>query len=475
MRKKTEPTSDKPHADQDTTSQGRKTKGVVHRVIGKTSQVTGKAITQAREIAGKIQRKLGEDYYTILEENLIIKDTLSRADLLTEDEELLYTVFNIPWVTTLLWSAAAGNTVMFQRQIANLADRLAHKGPGHVKHWDAVNRFMDFVGDKVRGGDHRLKSGHSIEYLLQIIEQFGIEGVPAYLLHIVQDFMSPAGIPIVPNAWKVKDWLHRKGLSSKAATGLVSISFSRMLGAFAVITLVTELWKVGGMVGKNRKLREHLKNASAAVQNRDYIAAAANYKHALEIERAPAILMAMGQVYMQRAANRLHSHEAFMESVKLLADRISCTVPYGWAQLSLRGLAGIQALATADALAGIRPEFFNDHVRDLVNATVFSFKSVADNQSKQSEDLVPDVLVNPAHFSAAINYYLAAKSACYYPLAEEREETVVQNLKSALRSLGLVAQYDEEKLRQPTDIIGRLWATELLPHDEVETVLTLDP
>jgi hypothetical protein len=36
----------------------------------------------------------------------------------------------------------------------------------------------------------------------------------------------------------------------------------------------------------------------------------------------------------------------------------------------VRGLAGIQALATADVLADIHPKHWNDHVRDLVNARV---------------------------------------------------------------------------------------------------------
>ncbi len=159
------------------------------------------------------------------------------------------------------------------------------------------------------------------------------------------------------------------------------------------------------------------------------------------------------------------------EALRQLADRLDSTVPYGHAQLSVRGLAGIQGLATADVLADIHPEHWNDYVRDLVNATVFSFSSAAAKQAKQSEDLVPDTLVTPAQFSAAINYYLAAKSACIYPLGEERQETVVQSLQSALRSLGLVAQYDEKKLREPATRIRQLWTMEILSPDEIETAL----
>ncbi len=84
---------------------------------------------------------------------------------------------------------------------------------------------------------------------------------------------------------------------------------------------------------------------------------------------------------------------------------------------------------------------------------------------------MPDAVVTPSLFSAAINYHLAAKSACYYPLAEERQERVISNTRAAVRSLGLMAQYDEERLRQPSSTIRQLWTMELLPPEEIEVAL----
>jgi DNA/RNA endonuclease G (NUC1) len=257
----------------------------------------------------------------------------------------------------------------------------------------------------------------------------------------------------------------------KVATGLVSISFSSTLGTLAVITLVSELWKFGEALTKKIKTQNYLKTAATAIQNHDYNASVANYQRALEIERSPYVLMALGQVYMQRASNRLRAHQTFTDAVTLLADHPDVAVSYNHSKLSVRGLAGIQALATADVLADIHPEHWNDHVRDLVNATVFSFTSAASKQAKQSDDLMPDTAVTPAQFSAAINYYLAAKSACYYPFAEERQEKVLRNIQASLRSLGLMAQYDEERLRTPATTLRQLWTMELLPPDEIETAL----
>jgi hypothetical protein len=181
--------------------------------------------------------------------------------------------------------------------------------------------------------------------------------------------------------------------------------------------------------------------------------------------------MALGQVYMRRASNRLRSHQTFTDAVTLLADHPDIVVPYNHSKLSIRGLAGIQALATADVLADIHPEHWNDHIRDLVNATVFSFTSAATKQAKESNDLIPDTAVTPAQFSAAINYYLAAKSACYYPFAEERQEKVLRNIQASLRCLGLMTQYDDERLRKPATTLRQLWAMELLSPDEIETAL----
>lgn len=453
----------------------RETLGKAEEVAGETArkgarlgrQLAQNASQATQAAVGKIQRKFGEDYYAILEENPLVLDTLSRSNLLVENTDLLSTAFNVPWMTTLFWSAAAGSAIVLQPQIAQKLGEVFHYAHGHIKRWDEISKFMDTAV----GRGHRLKFGHSIEYLPQIVEKFGIEGVPAYFMHLLQDFTTSDGIPAVPRAWDVKDALQLANVPKKVATDLVSISFSSTLGALAVITLVSELWKFGEGLRKKIKTQNYLRTAAIAIQNHDYNASVANYQRALEIERSPYVLMALGQVYMHRASNRLRAHQTFTDAVTLLADHPDTVVPYNHSKLSVRGLAGIQALATADVLADIHPEHWNDHVRDLVNATVFSFTSAATKQAKESDDLIPDTAVTPAQFSAAINYYLAAKSACYYPFIEERQEKVLRNIQSSLRCLGLMAQYDEERLRKPATTLRQLWTMELLPPDEIETAL----
>ncbi len=285
---------------------------------------------------GKAQRKLGENYYDILAENPLVSNTLSRADLLTQDKELLSTVYNIPWITTLFWTAGAGSAVTLQRPIAREAKRLVHDR-GHIKRWDAINKFMDSASSS----GHRLRFGHSIEYLPQIVQEHGIEAVPAFFIHLLQDFTTPAGIPIVPHSWEAKDILQSYGLPPRTATNLVSLNFSRLLADLAgpaKAKILYELWAFGKSIHKTYKMQHYLKTATDAMANRDYDAAVANYRCALDLDRSPLILMSLGRVYMQRASHRLRAHQSFAEAVTLLADQPDATVPYYHAKLSVRGL-----------------------------------------------------------------------------------------------------------------------------------------
>ena len=131
--------------------------GTLHETLGKAGDIAGETARKGAKFGGqlaqnasqttlttvgKLQRKFGEDYYAILEENPLVLDTLSRSDLLVENKDLLSTAFNIPWTTNLLWSAAAGSAIALQRPIAQGLGELLHYGPGHIKRWDDVNKFI---------------------------------------------------------------------------------------------------------------------------------------------------------------------------------------------------------------------------------------------------------------------------------------------------------------------------------------------
>ncbi|MCA9955367.1 MAG: hypothetical protein KC434_11645 [Anaerolineales bacterium] len=424
----------------------------------KTVKLGNQLMQNAGTAVGHLQRHLGEDYYAILAQNPLVLDTLSREALLHENELLLQSAFNIPWRTSLFWGVNLGAMQIMQHDVAKTMGQLFHYGPGHLKRWDEVNRYMD----SVRGSGHRLKFGHSIDHLPVIVERFGVEGVPAYTMHLLQDFTTVDGIPIMPNAWEIKTNLQALGLQRKTAASLVSLSFTGMLGAMLLLTWVSDLWKMGGAMVKKRKMKRFLDTAVHALQNDDHKTAATNYEFALEIDQNPYVMMALGQVYAQHGDTRYRSHRIFEKAFDLLAAEPGKTFLYHQAQLSVRGMAGVQALATVDAFEGLKQDFWNEHLSKLVQATCYSFGAAAKTQAKQAADRVPDAIVNPAQFSVALNYYLAAKTACYYPFLKERQALVETNLANALRALGMVAQYDEETLRQPIETLRQLWSYELL-------------
>jgi tetratricopeptide (TPR) repeat protein len=221
-------------------------------------------------------------------------------------------------------------------------------------------------------------------------------------------------------------------------------------------------------VSKKRRMQKYLVAAEAAQENNDFYAAITNYENALAIDSQPTILMALGQVALQRKKTRYKAHQAFEKALFSLSDQPHKTVPYFGVHLSLRGLAGIYALATADV---IDEKYGDEHMTDLVHATVFSFKSAADRQFGQTEDFVPDVMVTPALFSAALNYYLAARTAALYPVALEFKDVVRQNWQAASRSLSLMMQYDEEQLSEKGKRLVQLWTRELFPPEEAEKIL----
>lgn len=424
----------------------------------KGSQLGNQLKQNAETAVGHLQRHLGEDYYAILSQNPLVLETLSRQELLQENEILLQSAFNIPWRTSLFWGVNVGSLLIVQQEVAHAVGQIFHYGPGHLPRWEAVNRYMDSVS----GRYHRLKFGHSVDHLPEIIDKFGVEGVPAYTMHLLQDFTTIDGIPIMPKAWEIKDNLQQLGLKTKTAAGLVSLSFTGMLGAMMLLAWVSELWKMGGAMVKQRKMKQFLETAVHALQHGDNKTAATNYEFALEIDQNPYVMMALGQVYAQHGDTRFKSHRIFEKAFDLLAAEPGKTMPYHNAQLSVRGMAGVQALATVDAYEGLKQDFWNEHLSKLVQATCYSFGAAAEAQAKQAADRVPDAIVNPAQFSVALNYYLAAKTACHYPFLKERQVLIETNLADAKRALGIVAQYDEDKLREPVETLRQLWSYELL-------------
>ncbi len=429
------------------------------KVLGiQLAQTTGQTTQTAM---GRMQRHLGEDYYDILTQNPIVLDTLSRTELLQENKILLETTFNIPWSSSILWGFTVGITQMNQKEIANIMGQLFHYGPGHISSWDDVNKFMD----QVSGKGHRLKHGHSIEYLPEIIERFGVKGVPAYTMHLLQDFTTTDGIPFVPKAWQVKQGIQSLGIHPHTAARLVSLSFTGLMSTIFVFMWASSIYELTSSVLKKRQLSMLLQIAEEALQHGDYKTAASNYEMALDIDANPYIMIALGQVFAQHKDTRFKAHQHFDQAVHLLANQPGKTMTYHGVKLSVRGMVGVQALATVDVYEGMPQDYWNEYLSKLVKATCNSFRITGRDLAKHAQNRISGTVKNPAQFSAAINYYLAAKAACYYPFLRERDDLIITNLDAAKQALDQVEQYDETVLGPSVENLRQLWTYELLPSE----------
>ncbi len=265
--------------------------------LGKSESIIKATEAGAHRSLNNVQNRYGENYRQILDSNPVIVSTLEKSPLLVTNRDLLSTALNVQRTSVLFWSAAAGGASSLQGPITMIAEGAFHD-IGHKARWSEVNSFMDLV----RGKDHRLKWGHSIEFLPQIVERFGPEGVPAFAAHLLQDFMTTDGIPIVPNSWNVKLALQGSlGLSPNLATSLVSLNF-------ALLAAVVTVGKVWQSIDQQRRLRRYLQNAEDAYASSDFEASAANYLEALRIDRKyPELLLALGQVYLRQRTHRITS------------------------------------------------------------------------------------------------------------------------------------------------------------------------
>ncbi len=98
--------------------------------------------------------------------------------------------------------------------------------------------------------------------------------------------------------------------------------------------------------------------------------------------------------------------------------------------------------------------------------------SAADKLERDSERLVSNSIVRPPLFSAAINRYLAAESACQYPLLEDRQQLVTTHIRKAVGLIGRVAQRDESSLsRESADDLRGVWTRTVLPETEADLLL----
>jgi hypothetical protein len=73
----------------------------------------------------------------------------------------------------------------------------------------------------------------------------GSRAVPAYVIHLSQEFTTPAGIPLIPYARFIRLGLRKCGVRSAVATTCVTANLATVIGVVGTALIVWEVGKIG--------------------------------------------------------------------------------------------------------------------------------------------------------------------------------------------------------------------------------------
>lgn len=192
-----------------------------------------KAARRAWDVAaagcGKVKQTVGKGRKAVADAKQAIDARVSKA-----------TGVEFEWCDAAVTVVGAGVAVRSRCGIGKVAETRFHDC-GHWKVFAKVNKAID----SVRGRNHRLKWGHSIECLPQLIKQCGLVAVPGYVVHLAQDFTTTDGIPLVPFPWLTKTVIQRCGIGAGLATNCVTL---RLTGVIGIVGTALILVEVGGVL-----------------------------------------------------------------------------------------------------------------------------------------------------------------------------------------------------------------------------------
>lgn len=112
------------------------------------------------------------------------------------------------------------------------------------------------IMDAAMGLGHRLKTGHDIQGLLDLIRDNGTEGAETWFRHMLADFMSPDGIPL-PGASHLYRFLKetvRVDVSEKFFVDWTCVSATDVLSAGLTLLLLARMHKLATEQERIRRL-----------------------------------------------------------------------------------------------------------------------------------------------------------------------------------------------------------------------------
>ncbi len=348
-------------------------------------------------------------------------------------------MLSVAWRADALLGLSALGVTVWEREIVGVTRAVFHDGLPHQElsrrlfgsDCDAIHRWIDTVpGSGVRGGGivHRLQHGHDLDAAQQLYEAHGLPGLLVWMQHVAQDVTTPTGVPIPVGGARLGAWLVESGYATSGKAALMlsfnaaELAASVLGGAFALrlATLVAEL-------RRQRRVARRCAAARDAWARGDLDAVVAHYGEARALSAGePSIVMALGWAYAQMGRPAAEAFLAFREAAVGLAreDRVA---EVDGAALSLRGLAyllalshAVQVLEESDLKGAWRAELDR-----MLRGAVTAFERMALTQADGPAVRLGGrevALYRQRPFSAAANYYLAARlawSAPFLPASSE--------------------------------------------------------
>jgi hypothetical protein len=348
-------------------------------------------------------------------------------------------MLSIAWRADALVGLSAMGVTVWEQEIVTVTRSVFHDGLRHQElsrrlfgsDCDTIHRWIDTVpGSGIRGGGivHRLQHGHDLAAAQALYEQHGLPGLLVWMQHVGQDLATPTGIPIPVGGAGLADWLVQAGHATPGKAALM-LSFNAAELAAAVLSGAFAL-RLAALAAEFRRQRQVVRRCTAAREawaRGDLDAVVAHYGEARSLSHdEPAILMALGWAYAQMGRPAAESFLAFRAAAMGLA-REDRGVEVDGATISLRGLAyllalshAVQVLEQTDLQGAWRAELDR-----MLRGAITAFEQMAIAQADGPALRVGErelALYRQRPFSAAANYYLAARLAWSAPFLAESSE-----------------------------------------------------
>lgn len=371
-------------------------------------------------------------------------------------------MLSVAWQSDALVALSAMGVVTWEREIVTVTRSVFHDGLPHQElsrrlfgsDFDAIHRWIDTVpGSGIRGGGivHRLQHGHDLAAAQHLYNEHGLPGLLVWMQHVGQDVATPTGIPLPVGGPRLAQWLVDAEYATPGKAALMlsfnaaDLAAAALGGAFALrlATLAAELRRRSQVARRCAAARD-------AWERGDLDAVVAHYAEARSLSGdEPTILMALGWAYAQMGRPAAEAFLAFRAAAMGLAKEERLAQVNG-ATLSLRGLAYLLALSHAaqvleesDTRGAWRAELDR-----MLRGAIAAFERTALAQADGPAVRVAGrelELYRARPFSAAANYYLAARlawSAPFLPASIEARRLSDRALEMQSRAARAHPQHD---------------------------------